>query len=325
MKLNILSVAIAFIPIQSAFGAPPDLPIIGESFRFPPDQLILTETLKGERELHAVQTRKEEIKRMPPPVRPDNLVAAYQITGTAANTFFPLHLTVAKMGSFLTGDTLALLEKFEEGSVADQKPGGPRSPLGMFSVESASAGGIYLGAIRVPSPFEQDPRPHEKMAIICELRFEKENIDIRIARQLDLGHGEPLVPVAGGEHYFNTFGSPEPYDESPAKPSQIDYKACYAALARTLLDNYFKDHPSPEPATVTGSPGPILPHPPDIPGVTDKVVSQDSQSRPPQPPEHDPAPATPPASKRKLWIAGVLLLVALAAWGIRKACRTERT
>jgi hypothetical protein len=280
--------------------------------------LVISDVLAQEKEIHSIQTSREAREGQAPPVRPEDLLAAYRITGKIKNTFFPVLLTVAKGGSFLAGDDLDIIKQLEDYAVETEKSDGRRPSFGIFTTDSSSLGGIYLGKLRMPSRFPQEREPQLHMAIICELRFEKEGVDVRMAQRkaFDGEASHDLIPVPGGETYFKAFGPREPYDESPLEPSSFDYKACFATLNRTLVENYFKDHPSPEPPAAERSAPSAVAKPPFDP------LNPFNSSEPPQPATGQPAPApastpTPPVH-RGVW-AILAVIAALAGWFVLKA------
>jgi hypothetical protein len=302
-------------------AAPPDAKMIGEAFGFPPDQLVISDVLAQEKEIYSIQTSRESREGQAPPVRPEDLLAAYRITGRVKNTFFPVLLTVAKGGSFLAGDVLETIKQLEAYAVETEKSDGNKPSFGIFTTDSSSLGGIFLGKLLMPSRFQQESEPQLHMAIICELRFENEGVDVRMAQRkaFDGEVRHDLISAPGGETYFKAFGPREPYDESPRERASFDYKACFAALNRTLVENYFKDHPSPEPPAAERSAPTAVVKPPFDP------LNPFNSSDPPQPATGQPAPAptsapasTPiPPLHRAVW-AVLVVLATLAGWFVLK-------
>lgn len=194
--------------------SPVDLARTAAAFHFPASELIIEDALTGERKVNGI-----------------GVLSAYRIRSKTAFAFYPILITVAKEGTFLTDETKKLLNSVDsipEGLVAK----GGRGPFGTLSLGNDAIGGLMMGDILVPATLPPFDHHEFAAALFSAVRLQSKKIDIRIAVLWAFPHAANLVSVPGGELYYQTFSEPggdKNYDEPPPQP-EFDFRETFTAL-----------------------------------------------------------------------------------------------
>jgi len=200
----------------STVTAAPTAQQLGSVLGYPASELLVEDVTDAQRKLWAIPTGRERRQAV---AMPDSrsLLAAYQVTGKKAATFYPMLIWIGTEGTFYKPDIVKLLEAIGRD---EPKPGskGGRGPFGPLSLAGIGKGGLYLGKIKVPSSIKERSDSQEDMAMISILHQESPGVDLRIALMANLEGGNDLLPLPGGERYYETFrpskdGETKPHDD----------------------------------------------------------------------------------------------------------------
>lgn len=184
-------------------GAAPDAKKLGDILGYPADGLTVQEITDEERNLWSMPTARER-NRSAPLADPKTLVAAYKVTGRNPATFFAMRIWIGENGTFFNSESRQILDIIATAPNELVTKGG-KGPFGPRSFDALGEGGIYLGRIKVPSAIKEMQEPQDKAAIISVMHLPSEGVDVRIAIMAALEGGAELVPVAGGEKYYEAF------------------------------------------------------------------------------------------------------------------------
>jgi len=180
---------------------------IGIILGYPATEIIVQDITAEERVLWSTPTAKERRSAVQLP-DPASLIAAYKVLGRDHRTFFPMRIWLGHSGTFLNAQSRQLLDAIAADPTAPVNRGG-KGPSGVQSFGKLGVGGIYLGKVKVPSSTKEMTEPQEKAAMISLLHLESRDIDVRIALMAAL-EGEPnLIPILGGEKYYEAFTASE--------------------------------------------------------------------------------------------------------------------
>jgi hypothetical protein len=207
-------------------GTPLDVVEIGQTLGYPSSELIVENVTATERRIYSLPTIVEHQKRQKPPVDPARIISAYRITSRVPSTFFPILVTIAEEGALLSEETRNLIGNLAALPDRPVNKGG-RGSLGHLAVDDQGAGGLFVAKVRVPSSTEGMEYPQHDMGTVSEVRFPAKGIDVRIAMIFNF----ELLPMKGGERYYERFGPP---GELPATPA-FDWAEGFRALNRTVL------------------------------------------------------------------------------------------
>jgi hypothetical protein len=233
---------------DSSFGleVQVDIDAIGRAFRFPADELQVDDMMSERARFFAYQTAPQRKTDKTDIVNPDDILASKWIRGKrsdkdsqqgSSGTFFPIMITIAKQGTFLSAKTQALLDDVEK-----RKPLDPTmKPFGRFSLGPSITGGLFAGNEWAPSNFAPNTNPHQRAAIISEIRDSNRGIDVRIA--CVFAQFADLMPVPGGEDYYAAFG-PKADEAQVGKGPPIDITAVMKALSQLISAEIGQSQPS---------------------------------------------------------------------------------
>jgi len=283
-----------------AHGSPPNLQEVGRILGFPSSELIIENVTAKEKEIYWIPTNREKRSGDGVKMIPEKLSEVYRITGKTPSSFYPVLISIADEGMFLSKNIqefLSALASLPDASLAK----GGRGPYGPLAIEGKGSGGIYLGKIRVPSRIKEMTEPQEKTAMISELRIPSQKIDIRIAFMAALDEGAVLTSIPGGERYFESFSSREESIETP----NYNVSALFEALNSEVLKTANAQNRS----TQTES---FATKPQNYPSVTQPSRLEN---------EHSDTTVLKPIAPRKWWWAGGVLLVVIALVLVKK-CRS---
>ena len=216
--------------LATVHGVPPDVADLGRVLWYPSSELIVEDVTQKEREIYSTPTNREKRNGLSPPIDPGKLISVYRITGKVPSSFYPILISVAKEGTFLSKKTQDIIEGLAASLDGPVVKGG-RGPFGTFSLGDMGKGGLILGKIRVPSRVKEMTEPQEKTAIISELRLPGQRIDVRIAFMSALDEGSILTERKGGERYFESFASREEATENP----RYDLPQLFEALNKVAI------------------------------------------------------------------------------------------
>jgi hypothetical protein len=210
-------------PAASPVNGRLDAQALALIFGYPADQLVITDATEVERQLYSIPTL--------PTIPPEDIYAAYRITGKTPATFFPLMITIAKQGTYLAEehtDYMKMLDSLPPAEKAKLKSG----DLGPMTIEGLGAGGVRFGPMRT-APSANSAHPLGNSALIAELRMPEQKVDVRIAMSAvhDGKPGANLIKVPGGESYHAHFGQNRSAGQSfmPEAP-KFDWAKGYQAL-----------------------------------------------------------------------------------------------
>jgi hypothetical protein len=235
VKLYLLFIFQLLIPLYS-HGFCATAEDIGKILGYPASELIITDVLDQEREIYSRPNMQEYEEKKNPPFGPGNLISCYRITGKTAYSFYPMLVTLAKSGTFVTVDFL----KFSQNLSQFKTPLGQTenySQLGDINFGTEGQGGLVLSEMRVPSKSTATRYPAADMATILAVNVPRLNVDIRIAIMAPMdGKGNaPLVLVLGGERYFGMFNSnSDLYEKAITKPP-VDIVAIFKQINSSTL------------------------------------------------------------------------------------------
>lgn len=193
-------IAVAFLIVSGTLGlqadeAPMSLETISKIFRFPASELVMRDVSERERSLQG-----------------DAVLRAYEITGKKAFTFFPVVVSVAGEGTFMNKHAMRELAKFDSAPRDELEKAGAGF-LGSLPQIGEYTGGIYLEEILTLTDDDDNPFKVIRPAIASATNIASKHIDIRIAIFTPFPHkGDELIPVLGGESYYQTLG-PTNFDD----------------------------------------------------------------------------------------------------------------
>lgn len=234
-----------------AAGAAPDAKTLGDILGYPEDDLTVQDITDEERNLWIIPTAKER-NRSASLVDPKTLVAAYKVTGRVPATFFPMRIWIGEKGTFLNSESRQILDTIATAPDGPVTKGG-KGPFGPQSFDALGEGGIYLGRIKVPSAIKEMQEPQDKAAIISVMHLPSEGVDVKIAIMAALEGPTELVPVAGGEKYYEAF--------RPSMDGESGPRYDVAGLFRSLNQlASAESHTTAKPSQIT--PADQIQHPP---------------------------------------------------------------
>ncbi len=204
----------AWVIAGNCLGYTLDNTVIGNALGYPHTQLVVTDVTEAERKLYTT-TVEGEGDGLRAHIEPDRILQSVRITSRIRQTFYPILVTVAKKGTFLSPQFRNLVEMLNAIPADERKKQGMKH-LGRFSIENVGAGGCVIASIRIPSSVKEMTEPFFGMSVVTELRLENESADIRVAMFLTLDEGGrvPLLKVDGGETYYATFNSTSGFEDS---------------------------------------------------------------------------------------------------------------
>ncbi|WP_035613810.1 hypothetical protein [Haloferula sp. BvORR071] len=194
--------------------AAPSSEALASILGYPAGELVVEDVTAAERELWATPNGKERrsgVMESPPPQK---LRAAYRIGGRDPRTFNTIIVYVADEGALLTEKVSGILGKIAEAPAKPISKGG-RGPLGPMKFDGASAGGIYLQEMKRPSTLKVMTEPGNRTALISVVRLADPQLEIQVAVMAGLDEGTELMPIKGGEDYYQRFGPEQAEDASP--------------------------------------------------------------------------------------------------------------
>lgn len=173
---------------------------------YPSSEVVVADVTTEERRVLESPSARERRSLNPPMLSANQLVAAYKITARDPETFYPIIVSVAKEGAFLTAEVQKTLTDISASPDRPISKGG-RGPLGDLKLEGIREGGIYIGKVKRPSRDAAMLEPQERMAMVSVMRLESEHLEVRIAFMVALEKGTDLKPIEGGQSYFHSFGA----------------------------------------------------------------------------------------------------------------------
>jgi hypothetical protein len=192
--------------------APIDLAKIANAFHFPAKEL-------------AVQNVTEEFKK----IDGDGVFAAYKVSSKVPFGFYPLLITFAREGTFVTAEFQVMLAAIDPLPDLPLIKGG-RGPLGSMKLGENIVAGLSLGEIPIPVTQQPYSGPVLRMALFSAATLRARQMDIRVAMLAPFPGGESLVKVPGGEVYYQMFSSS---DEEKENNDSID--AFQAEIRKTFI------------------------------------------------------------------------------------------
>lgn len=220
---------------------------IGRILGYPASEILITEVTQKERDIYSRRTVGEAERGETPPIRADQIIAAYRVTGKTPASFYPILVTVAREGALLSSAFADLSAKIDAVPVQDRQKQ-RMGHLGKLQFKDLGAGGFIIGELRAPSPIKEMSYPSSRMAMIAELRLPDVKADVRIAvcSALDEGGKAELKEIPGGERYYEFFRSKSGSlaDTSP-EPPPFDWtdgiKVLFTEVKRSIREDPLKD------------------------------------------------------------------------------------
>jgi hypothetical protein len=273
----------------------PTTEAVGKLLGYSSSELLIEDTTVQERTLVQIPSRREQ-KRQTVLPDPAVLLKAYVIRGKNESSFFPLQIYIGVKGVFLTSEVLDQFTK----SVATV------NPLKSSETEQFESlgrwGGFFTQFHKVKSETPPVNIPRLVAAAITVVQPHGQEFDIKIAQRADLGRGQDLQPLPGGEAYYNTFG---PSSDQKTEP-RLDTAKILFDLNKIVIAAWLAEK---------GSYGIS---PPIQPLSTQQTTSS---NQPVVTPRIEPASA-PSSSARRWWLGGLALVVlAFIANALRKHLR----
>lgn len=292
--LSILWVIASHPPKVEAAESPVDLARIAAAFGFPVSELIIQNVLEEDRKVNG-----------------NTVLSAYRVSSKTPFAFYPVVITVAQEGTFVTNETKQLLTTLDSAPEGPISKGG-RGPLGSLSLGNEMTGGLLIGEIRIPARRQPLDRPEVRMATFSVVNVHGKATDIRVAMLAAFSSGENLVKVPGGESYYQAFATPsgdKNYDEPLAKP-QFDLRGTFAALTELV-----RKSPLVADAKDTSTSTPVV----DRTGAPVPTATPDVSLSPTVPVAQSPATAI--ERKAPVWpwvVGGILALIVIVAVALKR-------
>lgn len=209
--------------------AAPSAQRLGELLGYPDSEIIVENITEEERELWSIPTARER-RQAAAMSDPQSLIAAYRVSARSPTTFYPMFVWIGKKGAFQNSESQKTFDLIAEDEAKPVSQGG-RGPFGPQSFKGLGKGGIYLGKIKVPSTIKEMLEPQVKSAMISILYLPSKGIDLRIAFMANLEGGADLIPLSGGEKYFEAF---RPSKEGEREP-RYDVSALFNGLNQLVI------------------------------------------------------------------------------------------
>ena len=241
---RLILVYLAFQLLGHTALATPLAQNLGELLGYPGNEIVITNITDEERQLWSNPTAHERRQGIPMP-DPKTLIAAYKVNGRTASTFYPMLIWIGATGTFLNSSTQQTLDLITSGEAKPVNQGG-RGQFGSQSFEEIGKGGIYLGKIKLPSRNREMSEPQEKMALISILHQPTRNLDYRIALMPNLEGSVDLIPMPGGERYFETFNQLNDDESEP----RYDVAKLFLNLNQLVDTEYSLTEQSPAPPPI---------------------------------------------------------------------------
>jgi len=210
-------------------AAAPSAHRLGELLGYPESEIIVDNITDQERELWVIPTARER-RQAATMSNPQSLIAAYKVTARDTTTFYPMFVWIGKKGTFQNSKSQKIFDLIAADEAKPVSQGG-RGPFGPQSFNGLGTGGIYLGKIKVSSTIKEMLEPQEKSAMISILYLPPKGIDLRIAFMAGLEGGGDLIPLSGGEKYFESF---RPSKEGETEP-RYDVAALFGELNQLVI------------------------------------------------------------------------------------------
>ncbi len=153
---------------------------IGGNFGYPDGELVVSD----------VKNEESSFEKLP-------VIEAWRIEGKTPYSFYPVVVSVAKVGTFFTEEIVALNAKVD--ALPDTPAPRGRGPFGSFSLGDGSIGGIHLS------------KHGKSAAVVSTMTMPQRGIDVRISVECPFGP-ESLVPVSGGEQYMKNMAADSGFD-----------------------------------------------------------------------------------------------------------------
>lgn len=209
--------------------AAPSAQRLGKLLGYPENEIIVENITDEERELWSIPTARER-RQAAPMSNPQSLIAAYKVSARNTTTFYPMFVWIGKKGAFQNSESQKTFDLIAADEAKPVSQGG-RGPFGPQSFKGLGSGGIYLGRIKVPSTIREMLEPQKKSAMISILYLPSKGIDLRIAFMANLEGGGDLIPLSGGEKYFNAF---RPSKEGETEP-RYDVVTLFSGLNQAVV------------------------------------------------------------------------------------------
>ncbi len=215
---TILLVMALYSSAAKADESPVSLAALAAAFRFPVSELITQNVTEDDRKVNG-----------------NAVVSTYQISSKTPFAFYPVLITVAREGTFITNETRQVLNRLDsepEGLISK----GGRGPLGNLPLGDDISGGLLIGEIRVSPTRQPFDRPEMRMAVFSTANIPSKQLDIRIAMLAAFQGGKDLIMVPGGESYYQAFSDPSDdknYAEPPPRP-EFDVRGLFTVLTELV-------------------------------------------------------------------------------------------
>ncbi len=150
-----------------------DVRVLANLLGYPKSEMVITDVTAQEKEIYSRLTLREEQDNLKPPVDFSRILASYRITGKPPYSFYPILITIATEGAFLSEEFKDLLDKVSAHPLSERLSSG-YGYLGPVDYGDAGKGGIMLHEFRVPSPIKEMTYPSQKMGTVSEIRVPKQ-------------------------------------------------------------------------------------------------------------------------------------------------------
>lgn len=292
-KFIVIALANFIIFTKAEINAADDLinpQLVSKIFHFPAAELVVQDVSERERRLQG-----------------DAVLRAYEITGKRPFTFYPILLSTAGEGTYMNQYLREKIGKYDSlprNELNEMKLGF----LGNLPQQDDNTGGVYLDEI---TTFQDDGKTRYEVVrpvIAAATHIPSKHIDIRVAIFTPFaGAGEELIPVPGGEGYFQTLG-PNNFGDiltdeqnQQLEKMQVDLRRMFVGFNIAVLNSPLVNFKA-----AVGAPSDSLLHNATTPNATAplKLKNSDGETAP-SVAEHD-APLWPWALSAALAIAVIV-------------------